>query len=408
MGTELLEREPQLDVLTRWWSEAVAGAGRLVFVAGEAGVGKTSLVRRFCEELPAAPRVLVGTCEPLGTPTPLGPVLDMAGALPPRFEEILSGGGDPVVVRRAFLDEIGGMTATLVVVEDAHWADEATLDLLRHVGRRLGGRRCMVVVTYREDEVGRQHPLRVVMGDLATLAEVKRLQLRPLSVAAVAQLTEGLEVDAEQLHRQTGGNPFFVTEVLAAGDVPGSVRDAVLARASRLGPKAREVLDAAACLGARATPALVQEVSRQWPAAVDECLESGMLVLDGEEVTFRHELARLAVEGGVPPGRRTAYHARALDALRELPGVDPARLADHAERAGDRAALFRYACAAAERATRLASHREAAAHYARALDVADDQPDDVRAALLEARSHECYLSHDIGGSHEAAQEARQL
>lgn len=412
MGTVLLEREPQLDALGRWWAEAAAGDGRIVFVAGEAGVGKTTLVRRFCTSIHADAGLLLGACEALATPVPLGPVLDMAVSRP-AFHRVLDDGADPVNVRRVFLEELAANPAgTLAVVEDAHWADDATLDLLRHTGRRLAGRRGMVLVTYRDDEVGRHHPLRVLMGDLATLPEVRRLRLRPLSVDAVARLAEGSGLDPGDLHGRTGGNPFFLTEVLAAGAaaVPGSVRDAVLARASRLGTAAREVLEAAACLGARTGPDLVEQVSGHGAEALDECLESGMLVLDGDELTFRHELARLAVAETVPARRATGCHQRALAALRRLPpeDVDPARLADHAERAGDRAAVFDYAWAAAERASRLASHREAAAYYARAVAAADDQPDDVRAGLLEVLAFERYMSLDLYGAREAADGALRL
>ena len=156
MAPELLERRPQLEALARWWLDATAGDGRLVFVGGEAGIGKTSLVRRFCADLGPPTRVLLGMCEPLATPVPLGPVLDMAGSLPNRFGAVLDGADAPVAVRRAFVEEIGRDRAgTVAVVEDAHWADEATIDLLRYVGRRLDGCPAMVIVTYRDDEVDR-------------------------------------------------------------------------------------------------------------------------------------------------------------------------------------------------------------------------------------------------------------
>jgi predicted ATPase len=369
MGTELLEREAQLDALAQWWAEVAGGGeGRLVFVGGEAGVGKSSLVRRFCSNLPRGARTLAGVCEPLATPVPLGPLFDMAVELPELIEHALLEGSDPVHLRRAFLEELGkNRVGTLALVEDAHWADDATLDLLRHVGRRISGRRVMVLVTYRDDEVSARHPLRVLMGDLATLPGVRHLRLQPLSVAAVERLARDSHLDPAELHRRTGGNPFFVTEVLAADDrvVPATVRDVVLARAARLRPEAREALDAAACLGGRVPSPLVEDVSGQSPRAVDECLEAGTLTLDGELLTFRHDLARLAVEEAVPPRRASAYAARALAVLREFPPdqVDPARLADHAERAGDRAAVLQYALAAAQRASQLASHREAAAHF---------------------------------------------
>lgn len=413
MGTELLERDSHLDALAWWWDEAVAGEGRLVFLGGEAGAGKTSVVRRFRTYVPAGARVLAGDCEPLATPVPLGPLLDMVIGLPGDLEEILTRGSPPVEARRAFLQAVDSVRAgTLVVVEDAHWADEATLDLLRYVGRRLAGKRVMVVVTYRDDEVGARHPLRVLMGDMATLPFVRRLSVGPLSADAVACLAQGSGLDPAKLHDRTGGNPFFVTEVLATSEaeVPATVRDAVLARVARLSPPAREVVDAAACLGPRVSPRLVQDVTGGGPEAVDDCLDAGVLAYHDDGLMFGHELAREAVVQAVPPPRAAGYHSRALRVLESMPeaSVDPARLAEHAEKAGERGALLRYARAAAEQAVRLAAHREAAAHLGRALSVADGLGDDERVALLEAAATERYLSHDVRAAVDAAQAALEL
>jgi DNA-binding CsgD family transcriptional regulator/tetratricopeptide (TPR) repeat protein len=412
MGTELLERSSHLDSLAWWWDEAVAGDGRLVFVGGEAGVGKTSLVRRFAEYVPSGTRVLTGDCEPLATPAPLGPLLDMAAEVPGDLEGLLTGGQPPVEVRRAFLRAVDSVRpGTLVIVEDAHWADEATLDLLRYVGRRLGGKRTMVLVTYRDDEIGLRHPLRVLMGDMATSAYLRRLAVPPLSRDGVALLAAGTGVDAGKLHSRTGGNPFFVTEILAAGEavVPATVRDAVLARIARLPAPVREVVDVAACLGARVSPEVVQEVTGLGPDAVDACISGGVLLCEDGDLAFGHELAREAVAEAVPSPRATGYHASALRFLESRPdGVDPARMAEHAERAGDRDALLRYARAAGARAAQMASHREAAAHFGRALSVADGLAGTDRAGLLQARAGECYLSYDFEGSLDALAAARAL
>jgi DNA-binding CsgD family transcriptional regulator len=412
MGTELLERESHLDALAWWWDEAVAGEGRLVFVGGEAGAGKTTLVRRFRSYVPTGARVLAGDCEPLATPVPLGPLLDMAAGLP-ELDDVLTSGAGPVEARRAFLRAVDSVRAgSLVVAEDAHWADEATLDLLRYVGRRLAGKRVMVVVTYRDDEVGSRHPLRVLMGDLATLDCVRRLSVGPLSREAVTRLSQGSGLDPEKLYRRTGGNPFFVTEILRVGEavVPATVRDAVLARVARLAAPARELVEATACLGARVAPRLVQEVTGRGPDAVDDCLSAGVLLCEDDELVFGHELAREAVAQAVSPPRAARYHARALRALETLPEgtVDPARMAVHAERSGDRGALLRYARAAGDRASRLAAHREAAAHYGRALSVAASLADHERADLLEAVALERFLSHELEGSIDAALAALEV
>lgn len=388
--TALVERDRERAALASWWDEAVSGHGRLVLVGGDAGAGKTALLSEFGRCVDG--RSLHGTCEPLTTPVPLGPLRDME----------LPVSGDPVEFRRLFLDELRA-TATLVVVDDAQWADDSTLDLLRFLGRRIERCQAMVVVAYREDEVGARHPLRVLAGDLSTAPMVRRLAVPPLSLAAVTALASGSDVDPAELHRCTGGNAFFVTQVLAdqAESVPTTVRDAVLARAARLAPGARDALDALACLGPRAAPHVVAAVSGRPPGDLDECADRGLVVADGGVVSFRHELARVAVEEAIAPGRAAELHRRALDVLR--PVADPARLAGHALRAHDRAALLTYARAAAEEASALGAHKEAAAHLRRALDVCGDRAQ--RAELLEGLGRQCHLSDDLDAALRWWQEA---
>jgi predicted ATPase len=241
----------------------------------------------------------------------------------------------------------------LLLLEDVHWADEATLEVLRFMGRRLGGTRMMILATFRSEEVDRDHPLTVVMGDLATLPGVVRMQLPAFSPAGVRQLLDdaGSALDAGEVYQRTGGNPFYVTEVLAAGSerVPTTVRDAVLARVSRLSLAGRDVVAVAAVLGLRAEAGLLVKVSGQPLTAVDECLHRGVLVADGDAVGFRHELARLAVERSLPRALRARLHARALAELTAAGSHDDRRLAHHAEGCGDRAAVLRYAPLAAAR-----------------------------------------------------------
>jgi len=409
LGRTLEERDGELAALARWWDEAVAGAGRLVLVGGDAGAGKSVLVEEFTRRLRGA-RLLSGACEPLATPVPLGSLRDMANDLPDSLRRELAGAQDPVEVRRLLLEQLRtGDVATVVVLEDAHWADEATLDLVRFLGRRLKGCRALVMVTYRQDEVGARHPLRVLAGDLATLPVVRRLTVPMLSEAAVARLAAGTDVDPIELYHRTGGNAFFVTQVL--GDhqaaVPATVRDAVLARASRLSPGARDALDALACLGTRAEPWLVEAVSARPATDLDECVNRGLLVADGGAVAFRHELVRVAVEAAVAPGRAAELHRAALSLLGSCPpgGVEPARLAHHAQRAGDRAAVLSYTRIAAERAAALGAHREAADHIRRALEVSEPMPPAGRAALLEQLGLEHHLADDLNAALRAWQDA---
>ena len=189
------------------------------------------------------------------------------------------------------------------MAEDAQWADGATVELLRFLARRIGGRNILVVVTYRDDEIAADHPLRLLLGDLATAATVHRVALRPLSEAAVGEMAAGSERDAAALHRLTGGNPFFLTEVLAAEaeHVPATIGDAVLARAARLSPEARAVLDVAAVIGAAIDLDLLLTVAGPVPDETDECIARGLLRVAGEGLAFRHELTREAVLAAIAP-----------------------------------------------------------------------------------------------------------
>src|SRR4051812_9666337 len=367
----MLERSQELSLLAEALARAAGGAGgRLVLVGGEAGVGKTLLLRRFCDEQSGSARVLWGGCEALFTPSPLGPFLDVAEATAGELAELIEAGAMPHQVAAALMRELQKRT-TVLVLEDLHWADEATLDVLRLLARRVEAAPALVIASYRDDELDRDHPLRIVLGELAPRDTVERLRVEPLSRAAVATLAETRGIDAGELHRTTGGNPFFVSEVLAAGDeaIPATVRDAVLARAARLSPAARDLLDAVAVCSQKAEPWLLEALAGDAAGSLEECLGSGMLVGEPGGVRFRHELARLAVADTLPPDRHVALHAAALSALAGRPAgmPDAARLAHHADAAGDGTAVLRFAPAAATGASELGAHREAAAQYARAL-----------------------------------------
>jgi DNA-binding CsgD family transcriptional regulator/tetratricopeptide (TPR) repeat protein len=198
------------------------------------------------------------------------------------------------------------------------------------------------------------------------------------------------------LHRATGGNPFFVSEVLAAGeqDVPATVRDAVLARFAKLSQHGQAVVRAAALLRTPCERDVLLEVARQDEEALDECVARGLLEPDRSGVRFRHELAQRAVEAGVSRGQRVELHARALAALRDRQIVDTDRLAAHAAGAGDAEAVLELAPAAGDRAAELGAHRSAVQHYAAALRFAARLEEASRARLLERHAHEALLADD--------------
>jgi DNA-binding CsgD family transcriptional regulator len=409
---ELLERTSFIAALDEAFADVRAGQGRLALVSGEAGIGKTALVRRFCSEHRDDTRLLWGACDGLHTPRPLGPFVDIALESGNPLADVVERGDKPQAVFAALRDEVQARKPTIVVLEDVHWADEATLDILRLVGRRVESIGALVVATYRDDELDRTHPLRIVVGELGTSTGILRIALPALSFDAVTDLAFPHGVDPEELYGKTAGNPFFVTEALATGmtEVPPTIRDAVLARTARLSPDARSLLETLAVVPQRVELDLLEQLADSALTELDMCLASGILRHEDHSIAFRHELARLAVEESINPHRRVALHRRALEVLEDPPSgvLDLARLAHHAEAAGDADAVLQYAAAAGARAASLGAHREAAAQYARALRFADGLGLKAKAELLERRSYECYLTDQSDEAIEAIEDAREL
>lgn len=414
VATELLERESELAALDECL-QAVrrrGSGGRVVLVSGEAGAGKTALVRCFTEACDRSVRLLWGGCDPLFTPSPLGPLFVIAEDAGGELAEVVERGVLPHEVVAALARELQARVPTVLVLEDVHWGDEATLDVFRLLARRVDRVPALIVASYRDDELTRGHPLRIVVGELATNQAVARLRLAPLSPTAVAQLAEPHGVASDELYRKTAGNPFFVVEALATqGDeVPGTVRDAVFARTARLSGSATQLLESTSIVQGAAELSLLEALAGEAIDGLDECVTSGMLTHVPAGVAFRHELARLAVEESVPPNRRVELHRRALEALAGPPAGtgDLARLAYHAEMAGDADAVARFAPAAAAGAALLGAHREAAAQYARALRFGDGLSPAARAGLLEDRSRECFFTDQYDEGIAALEQALEI
>jgi ATP/maltotriose-dependent transcriptional regulator MalT len=389
----LLERDAELAVLGRAVDDAAAGHSSAVLVLGEAGIGKTALLRAFLASVRGRARVLLGTCDDLLTPRTFGPLRDAAAEHPGPLADALSGEPKPEDVYQALRHELQHADRpTVLVVEDLHWADDATLDALRFVCRRLTQLSATIVLTYRDDDLPDAHPLRTLLGTLAS-QPVTRLPLRPLSRKAVLDMGADTGVDPATVFATTRGNPFFVTEVLASasGGVPATVVDAVLARVRLLPGETREALEQLAVVPSRVEPSLVFALFGD-AGVLEQAERRGIIEVRAEGIAFRHELARRALLRSVPRTRAAALHQRVLHLLLEQDRPDLSRLVHHAVAAGDVQAVLRFGPDAARQAANAGSHRQALAHYEQVATYLDQLPPETRGRLLVDYSWELYVA----------------
>lgn len=390
----LLERRSSLAVLEQCARDLRAGEGRIALVSGEAGLGKTSLVDHFASAQRGRDVILWGRCDPLFTPSPLAPFHDIAGQVGGSLSERLELGVGSRPILFSLVQELQRAGPAILVIEDLHWADEATLDVIKYLARRPSAAELLIVLTYRDDELALHHPLRSLLAVLATCRTVRRVPLGPLSLEAVRELIGDKRFDAGVVHQQTSGNPFLITELLASGKpdrVPEVVRDIVLQRAAGLSGAARNVLDAAAVIGPRADAPLLWRVVGEDAVQTDACISAGLLQVDGSTLALRHELTRQAVLDSIAPPRKAMLHGRVLQALLEHANADASLLAHHAEAAGNAEAVRVHAPVAARQARAVGSHRQAAEQFARALRHFGPQATQERALLLEAVAEEWAL-----------------
>ncbi|EXG80640.1 ATP-binding protein [Cryptosporangium arvum] len=377
MAGPILERETELSTL------GAVGAGSVVLIAGEAGIGKSTLVDALPDVLPAGTRLLVGYCDDLATPRVLGPLRDLIGSVSTALTEALES-GDRGRVFDALLAEL--TRPTVLVVEDVHWADEATLDVLRFLVRRIRRLPSALVLTYRNTD---DQALRRLVG---AAADAQRLRPARLSSDAVRRLGAHTGLDTAEVFAVTSGNPFFVTEVLASGDagtVPRSVAEAVRGRLSHLSPVTRRVVEQLAVIPSAAEPWLVEAVVPGGVEALADAEQQGVLTVSPVRVAFGHELARRAVLDSLPAARRIAANRAVLAALLDHRDVDVSRIVHHAAEAGADDPILRFGPVAARVAAAGGAHRAAVAHYRLVLDRLAAYPPDEQADLVEAYAIEC-------------------
>jgi DNA-binding CsgD family transcriptional regulator/tetratricopeptide (TPR) repeat protein len=389
MLIELIEREDAHQLLMSTYQAARNGAGRSILLSGEAGVGKSALVRRFVNEINAECRVFQGGCELLSTPRPLGPVQDFASAIGGEVELFVREGEKAARISQALLGELSQTDKpTVLVFEDIHWADHATLDLIKFLGRRIAHQTALVLITYRDDELDSDHDLHTTIGELPSAA-TQRIRLRPLSRDGVATLMHKAGRPIANLYEITGGNPFFVTALLRDDGSVGydssvSIRDMVFSRVRRLSSSARQLCELLSVVPGQFELSMLQAIAEQPVVeAIDLCVSAGMVELNGTFLRYRHELARQAIEDGLSVSRARQLHSLVFDGLDASKGVALARLVHHAAKAGRGARVLELAPRAAAEARRLGAHREALTYYEHLLPNLDQAVRSTQAEILE-------------------------
>ncbi|MGI9585944.1 MAG: ATP-binding protein [Acidimicrobiia bacterium] len=361
----LLERESQLELLSELVANVDSSGGRVVLVRGEAGIGKSSVVAEFIARTGQECHILFGTCDDLLTPQTLGAFWDIA-----RDEPSLR---DPVqtdrrrLVQETLLDLLcRSLRSTVLVIEDTQWADAATLDVIKFLGRRMDQTNGLMVLTYRDTEVDLDHPLRHVIGDLPA-GNIERIALQPLSAEGVRAMLGDGGFSASEVMALSDGNPLYVAELMTWGSdvVPASIHDMVLARTSQLSEAARELLELVSVVPGDAERDVVRSVAGDNLGGLSECERLGLLRSDDGSIGFVHELQRRTIENSIPPERRQALNERVLGALEHQ--ADASRLVHHARKANDANAIIKHAPVAARAAVTAESPQEAVEHF-RLLD----------------------------------------
>ena len=411
----LFEREAALAAWQPAWQALQRGSGHCVVVSGEAGVGKTSLIA--AADTPQGPRLrwLKSRCDALHTPRPLGPLVDMVnldGAFPPALVQALQAGHTYNGLFPALLQWLRQQRpGVALVIEDLHWADEATLDSIRYLARRLADAPFVLVLSLRAEQLDAHPPLRQTLAALDPGATT-RIELAPLSATATAEMARRSGRSAQGLHALTGGNPFYLQQWLAApaDTLPGSLRDAVLAQLSLLSEAARQALEILACSPGGLELDHLQALDPHGLKALQQPSAASLLQTRLPWTGLRHELARRVVEEALPPTRRWDIHHQLLQRLQSL-GDRPellARKVHHAAAAGSSDEVFRMAPLAARAAEVVGANRSAIRLLQLALDHAGSALPAERAALLDRLSLRLHAVQAYPESQAARQQAMDL
>jgi|KBSSwiS6_1023812.scaffolds.fasta_scaffold00788_2 DNA-binding CsgD family transcriptional regulator len=396
---ELIERDDFLNLLQTKFESVSNGEGHCILLCGEAGIGKTSLLKNFCREHKGKGKIYQGICDALFTPRPLAPVYDIIWQMHRDSGEDSFDMTDRAALFGYILHKLEEQEGTtLVILEDIHCADEATFDFIKFLARRIGRLSCLFIVTYRDNEIHAGHPLRNVLGQLP-LDSFTKMRLTSLSKAAVEELALEKGYKGEDVYSISGGNPFYVNEILASYSIgiPDNIKDSILSSYDRLDARTKHVWQILSILPTGCEVKYLERLEPQYAAAIHSGIELGILIPKNGLLSFKHELFRRAVESSLSPLVRMELNQRILDLFTENFEQDNQleRIIHHAKNSNQNDLVVKYAPLAAKQAAGLGAHIEASKLYLSAIEYYQGNDKDTLIRFYDSYAYECYLTNQI-------------
>jgi len=396
---ELIDRTPFLELLQATLAKVKEGDGHCVFVSGETGIGKTTLTNEFCKAQNKDTHIFKGTCDALFTPRPLAPLYDIAEQMQSDIRTISENGTDRAALFSDFLAALQKQKGvTVLVIEDIHWIDEATLDFVKFLARRITRVHCLFILTYRDNEIDPGSAAWQLFGQIPP-DNFTRLKLTPLSQKSVNKMAQDKGYKGDDLYRITGGNPFYVTEILSSGfpGIPENVKDSIFSSFNRLDEKIKQVCNLLSILPSGIELNYFETINPSYSSAVAFCLNSKILRLENGRIGFKHELYRRTIEDSLSPFLKIELNKKILhlfkDSFEKTGEVE--RIVHHAKAGNEYDSIVHYAPIAARKAATVGSHKEAAKLFRVAITYYEGQDTDKLVEFYNGYAYECYLTNEI-------------
>lgn len=394
----LIEREGLLASLQKHFEDISDGEGHCVFISGEAGIGKTALVKAFCKKQSDECSIYHGACDALFTPRPLAPLYDILWQVNKERWPTSPSSKERSALFANFFQELSAKKGKLLIVfEDIHWADEGTLDFIRFFARRIYQLPCLFILTYRDNEIHSMHPLRNVLGQLPPDSFTKLLVTR-LSKQAVVEMATQKGYSGEDVYSVSGGNPFYVNEILASYSpgVPDNIKDSILSVYERQKEGTKNAWQIWSVMPEGLEVERIATIKNScWD--IDHCFAISVILVQDGKVVFKHELYRRTIEESLTPFKRMELNKMMLelflDSFEEKGEIE--RILHYAKNANEKKLVVKYAPEAAVKAASIGAHKEASKLFLTAIEYFEGNDTNQLAKFYKAYAYECYLSNQI-------------